>query len=197
MKLKIMMNNRLFSLAIVGLMLACTSSTKIQKSWSDQSLIDGTATPFTKVLIIAAFINEDSRKIAEDKIIANITNITAVPSYIYLKTELGDQKQIEEKLKNDGFNGIILMRLTDVNNSVTYTPGTVYDGWYGNSFDNPGYYTEDKTFMVETNFYSLESYKLLWSGVTSTLNPTQLDLAIDEIVTALKNELFRQGLIKK
>jgi len=49
---------------------------------------------------------------------------------------------------------------------------------------------------VETNFYSLQSNKLLWSGTTSSLNPSKIDNTIDQIIGALKEQLQKQGLIK-
>ncbi|HYK47751.1 MAG TPA: hypothetical protein VEV83_21385, partial [Parafilimonas sp.] len=63
---------------------------------------------------------------------------------------------------------------------------------YGSS----GYYTEDKTYYVETNFYSLTEGKLLWSGTTSSLNPSKLDRTLDDIINTLKAQLQSQGLVK-
>jgi hypothetical protein len=88
------------------------------------------------------------------------------------------------------------MRLKDVEKTTSYTPGTSYGGWYGYRYASPGYVTTDKTFIVETNFYSLASGKLLWSGTTSTLNPTTLDQSLDGIISTLKYELQRRGLVK-
>ena len=192
MKLKV-----LLPLILIGLMLACSPSTKITKSWTDPSLTPGSATPFHKVLVVAALKDEASRRVAEDKIVAAIKNAVAVPSYSYLLPTDTDQKLVEEKLVKDGFDGLILMRLTDVNKSVSYTPGTAYGGWYGYRYATPGYYSEDQTFYVETDFYSLNPGKLLWSGTTATLNPTKLDRTLDDIIYAIKNELNKKGLIQK
>jgi hypothetical protein len=147
------------------------------------------------MLVVAALKDESSRRIAEDKIVAAITKVVAVQSYSYLQPTDTDQNLIEEKLKKDGFDGVILMRLVNVDKSVSYTPGTAYGGWYGYRYASPGYYSEDKTFYVETNFYSFEQKKLLWSGTTSTLNPTQLDQTIDDIIKAIRTELISKGLI--
>jgi hypothetical protein len=88
------------------------------------------------------------------------------------------------------------MRLADVDKSVSYVPGTGYGGWYGYRYSSPGYYQEDKTFYVETNFYSLPETKLLWSGTTSSLNPNKLDRTIDDVINTLKGQLQKQKLIK-
>jgi hypothetical protein len=191
MKLKLF-----FPLCLLGLLVACGPSTQISKSWSDPSLTSGSAQNFKKILVVCALKDEASRRTAEDKVAVQIKNIEVVKSYNYLKPEDTDQKQLEERLKNDGFDGIILMHLTDVDKSVSYSPGTSYGGWYGYRYSTPGYFSEDKTFFVETNFYSVNPGKLLWSCTTSTLNPTKLDQTLDDIISSVRIELQKKGLIK-
>jgi len=142
--------------------------------------------------------DESTRRIAEDKMVAQFKNVTAVPSYQYLQPSDTVRSAVEERLKKDGFDGVVVMRLADVDKSTSYVPGTTYGGWYGYRgwYGSPGYYQEDKTYYVETNFYSLESNKLLWSGTTSSLNPSKIDNTIDQIIVALKEQLQKQGLIK-
>ncbi|MCX6244154.1 MAG: hypothetical protein NTU98_05555 [Bacteroidetes bacterium] len=183
-------------LGLIVLMIACSPTTQITKSWTDPSWVPGGVLPFKKVLVVAALKDESSRRLAEDKIVSKVKQVVVVQSYSYLQSTDTDQNKLEEKLKKDGFDGIILVRLTDVDKSVSYTPGTSYGGWYGYRYSSPGYYSEDKTFLVETNFYSLEQKKLMWSGTTSTLNPTQLDQTLDDIITAIRNEMLQKGLIK-
>jgi hypothetical protein len=113
----------------------------------------------------------------------------------------------------DGIEGIILMRLTDIEKSTSYVSGNMYyggwgfgrgfyggyGGWgYGGmGFGMPGYYQEDKTYYVQTNFYDVQSNQLLWSGTTSTIYPTKLDKTLDSIIFAIKKELIDKGLLKK
>ena len=104
---------------------------------------------------------------------------------------------MEDKLKKDGFDGIILLRLKEVEKSISYTPGTAYGGWYGCRYSSPGYYSENETFMVETILYSLVSDKLLWSGTTSTLNPSSLDKTMDQIIATIRFELQKKGFLPK
>ena len=185
----------LIPIFFIGLMIACTPATKLENSWMDPSLTSGTVKSFTKVLVVAALKDESAKRIAEDKIAAQFKPGIAIQSYTYLDATDTDQKQVEAKLKKDGFDGVVLMRLKDVEKSATYTPGTAYGGWYGYRNITPGYYTENKTFIVETNFYSLAKSKLLWTGTTSTLNPTKLENTIDQIIATIKFELQKKGLL--
>ena len=197
----------LIPIILIGLMFACGPSTKLEKSWADPAF-NASMQPFSKVLVIAPLRDQNSQRIAEDKIVGKLSKgVTGVQSYSYLQPADTTIATVENKLKKDGFDGIILMRLTTVEKSLSYNPGTYYGGYYGyrgygyggyyGAGYSPGYYSEDKTFMVETNFYRISDRKLLWSGTTSTLNPTSLDNSLDEIIYTIKYELQKKGLIKK
>lgn len=191
MKIKLLL---LLSLAIV--LFACSPATRLEKSWADPSLTSETVKAFKKVLVVAPLKDETSQRIAEDKLAALLKNVEAVQSYLYLTPADTDQNQVVERLKKDGFDGAILVRLKDVEKETTYQPGTSYGGWYGYRYATPGYYSENTSFIVETNLYSLEPGKLMWSGTTSTLNPTKLDKTIDDIFSTIRYEWQKKGLIK-
>ena len=186
-----------FASALLVLLTGCGPTTKIEKTWKDPSFTPDEAKTYKKLLVIAPIKDESTRRIAEDKIVSSFKTVTAVPSYSYLQPGDTAQSVVDAKLKNDGFDGEVIMRLQDVDKSVSYVPGTTYYGWYGWGYGGtPGYYQQDKTYYVETSFYSLESGKLLWSGTTSSLNPNKLDRTLDDIVNTLREELKRQKLIK-
>lgn len=210
------MKNKLFLAALaISLFTACGPSTQITKVWTDPSLNGETIKPFNKVLVIAQLKDDSSRRIAEDKIAASSPNGNFIPSYSYLKPSQTDQKLVVADLLKEGIDGIIMMRLTDVEKSTDYVQGTTYyggwgygGGYYGGyggwgygygggMYGTPGYYEENKTYYVETNIYDVQSNKLMWSGTTSTMNPTKINEALDEIIFAVKTELNNKGLIKK
>jgi len=189
-------------------MLASCSSTKLEKSWADPSFNAATTEPFKKVLIFAPLKDAASQRTAEDKIAAQFKEKSAaVPSYTYLKPSDTIQTELDQKLAKDGFDGVVSMQLKEVEKSTSYVQGTSYAGGYGGYYGyrgyygygaySPGYYTEDKTFFVETNLYSIRDNKLLWSGTTSSINPSKFDKTIDEIIYTVKYELQKKGYIKK
>jgi len=191
------MKTKLFLLStlLTGLLFAC-ASTKLEKSWADPSF-SLNPNPYKKVLVVAPLKDEASQRIAEDKIVKQLKKSVGVQSYTYLKSTDTDPKVLNEKLLKDGFDGIILMHLTDVEKSVSYNQGTSYGGWYGYRNYTPGYYTENKTFLVETNMYSVKDDKLMWSGTTSSLNPSSFNKSLDEIIAAIKTELQKKGILEK
>jgi hypothetical protein len=195
----------LFILSLMGLMVACSPSTKLTNSWMDPALTPETVKPFKKTLVVARIKDEASNRITEDKIVAKI-NIPSLPSYAFLIPGDTNTQKIDKRLKEQGFDGMIVMRLTDVAKKTEYTPGTTYyggryggyyGGYYGYGYSTPGYLSEDHTYYVETSIFSLESGKLIWTGSTATVNPSQLDAALDEIIYAVRNDLIKKGLIKQ
>jgi hypothetical protein len=178
------------------LLVACGPTTKITKSWTDPSFTPSVAQSFNKVLVMALLKDESTRRIAEDKMVKSFKTVTAVQSYSYLQPADTVESVVEDKLKKDGFDGVVIMRLANVDKSVSYVPGTGYGGWYGYRYSSPGYYQEDRTFYVETNIYSLPSNKLLWSGTTESLNPDKVDRTVDDVIAALKAQLQKEKLIK-
>jgi hypothetical protein len=191
MKLKV-----LLPLSLVTLMFACAPSTQVTKSWKDPSVTPETVKPFKKVLVIARINDQTSNRIAEDKLVASFKQGVAFPSYSILSPTDTVESKVETKLKEQGFDGLLVMKLTNVNKTLDYQPGTGYAGFYGARFGEPGSLSVDQTFYAETSIYSLSPGKLLWSGTTSTLNPTQLDKSIDDVIAAIKAELVKEGLMK-
>ena len=200
MKIKTMNIKKILPFGLMLMLAGCGPSTKIEKTWTDPSFTKESVQSVKKVLVMGLLNDESTRRIAEDKMVAAFKNVTAVQSYSYLSASDTDRNAVEAKLKQDGFDGVIVMRLANVDKSTSYVPGTAYGGFYGwrggYGYGTPGYYEQDKTYNVETNIYSLEPPKLLWSGTTSSLNPGKLDATIDNIIAAVKAEFQKKGILK-
>lgn len=205
------MNRSLKSLLLIGsfiTMISCGPSTRLTKTWTDPSVNSSTFKPFTKVLVIALLKDDTGSRIAEDKLVSQFKPGVAIASYKYLQPGDTVQSAVDQKMKADGFDGLLLLRLMDVQESMNvqssgypgyYGYGPYYGGRYGYGYGGYGTTTVsvDRDYVVETRIYSLTEAKLLWSGTTSTLNPTSLEQAMDEIIYANKQQLIKQGLIKQ
>src|SRR3954451_12614006 len=116
-------------LALSSLMYySCEPSTKLEKTWTDPSFTKSTANEFHKVLVMGLLKDESTRRIAEDKMVAQFKNVKAVQSYSYLQPSDTDRAMVEDKLKKDSFDGVVVMRLANVDKSPSYVPGTTYGG---------------------------------------------------------------------
>ena len=182
---------------------ACGPSTKIENSWTDPSLTPGTVKPFKKVLFVAHLNNEANRRIAEDRLVAQ-SNGRGVASYSFFTPGDTSEASMSQQLTNGGFDGIVEMKLTDVEKQTNYSSSS-YGGWYGGYYGGYGYgapmhttgstYTT-KTFYVQTNVFSLADNKLLYAGTTSSVDPSKVDKTVDQIVAAVRADLKSKGFIK-
>ncbi len=177
----------------------CTSTT-MQSSWKAPGATY-TKEQFKKVVVVALFKDETSRRIAEDKIAAK--NDAFHASYMTLGP---DQQNMDEAaftdfVKKEGYDAVLTLHLIDVEKSTSYVPGGYqggYYGWYGmyyGGFYSPGYYTEDNNYIIETNVFSVSQNKLLWSGITSTLNPVDMNKTVDEVWEAVITRMKKEGFI--
>ena len=149
---------------------------------------------------------EANRRKSEEQI--STYHKSFIPSYQVLGTQeiIMDTAQSKAILKRQGFDGAMLFRLVDKDKSTTYVPGSMsygmgygagywgyHSAYYGAYYD-PGYYREDVTYVVETILYSFEKNKLLWTGLTSTVNPSDREQSVDDIVRTVFEQMQRDGL---
>ncbi|ULQ51614.1 hypothetical protein [Flavihumibacter fluvii] len=187
---------------------ACGPSTKIEKSWRDPGTTL-TAGSWKKILVVGLLKDETTRRLVEDQLVAR-TKGKGVASYSYFTDkEVTEAKAsgFKDKLITEGFDGAIVMRLINVDEETNYVPGgssfPPYYGGFGpyyynswNSYYSPGYYTIDKIFHVETNLYCFKQDKLIWSGITSTINPNKTEKMFNEIADVIASKMRSEGFIK-
>lgn len=190
-------------LSCIVVLLSCGPTTHIVNSWRDPDVTVDTS-KLHKFVVAALLKNPTVRHQVEDDMAARFPG-KAVPSY----QELGD-KELQDpddmynaKLKRDGFDGIVVMRLVDVNNTTRYVPGA-YPQYYGSwrrywvyswgGFYDPGYYTTDKRYDVEVTVYSLRRDKLIWTANTTTVNPPTGEL-FNDVSQAVLNRMKKEGFL--
>jgi hypothetical protein len=190
---------------IVTCILACGPSTKIVNSWRDPQVVIDTS-EIHKFVVAALLKNETVRRSTEDQMAALYPG-KAVQSYvIFGLTELKEGEDFyAQRLKGEGYDGVVVMRLVKVDKDSRYVPGSypayygTWRGYYGYAWPNyydPGYYTTDKTYFVEVNVYSVKRNKLIWTGITSTINPTSGDQLFSGVVKAVNQKMKEEGFIK-
>ena len=186
---------------------SCSSSTQITSSWREPNK-EVNINNLKKVLVVALLKNETSRRKAEDQML-NYLNGKAVTSYNYSDANFNklDEDGIINKIRGDGFDGAIILRLIDVDKEVTYTPGrynsfpTYYQSfgeYYRRSwqyYSTPGQYNTTKTFNVETNVYSLKENKIIWSALTESVNPDGVEQMTAEIADVVFKKMKKEGFV--
>ncbi len=198
---------------LVGMLaiMSCGTSTTFVDTWKDP---DATPITFKKVVAIAVVQDETNRRIVEDQICKNIKNpnTECVRSWTILPQDrVSDVEFAKKRISEGGFDGAITMRLVGVDEKTRQITTGYVASYATTPYYNPfwGYYsyawpvvyqsgTTDitQTVRVETNIYSVTQEKLLWSGISETIDPTSIRTMVDQIAAEAAAILQREGLLK-
>ncbi len=196
------------------LILAGCNSTKstILDTWKEPTT-SVAAENFKKVLVVGLIKNELARQRVEDhfKELSPIFR-TSYP-FLNKKSQI-NQDLLVKLLKSEHFDGVVTMRLVDTQKEVSSTPsmyssyyynpygytigtyGGLFGNWYGSYgtlYFSPGSYTENTYYIVETNIFSLTNDKLIWSAVTKTIQFSDIEGGLDDILKTIVNEMRKDG----
>jgi hypothetical protein len=210
-----MKSKYLIILLFAFLLSACGPTQKITNSWINPEAVS--KGPYESIFIIVLSQNKESSFSVEDRmagIIASrgqkfVVSTAVFPPNLSI-SENFSREQMAEAIKRTGCDAVFVIALLDVKSVETYQPGTSYNpmhyGMYGSYYGyynhyypqvySSGYYTSDKTYYIESNFYDLEEDKLLWSIQSEAYNPSSLDSWLDTYSNNLLNELKTEGLIE-
>ena len=187
---------------------SCVSTTIIS-SWKEQNKQIEIG-KLHKVLVVALFKDETNRRKAEDQMVIYLEG-KGIVSYNYLDDNISakNEEAIRDKIKADGFDGAITMRLIDVDKEKTYTPGNItsypsyyqtFGGYYyrnWNYYRTPGYYSTTKTYTIETNVFSIKEDKIIWTGITQTTNPEGVNKLTEEVTKVVYKKMVSEGFKNK
>jgi len=191
----------LLAVALAG----CASS--LESSWKDPSTT-AESLHFRKILVVAMARDGSMRRAAEDQLVRALQEgprgkageLTAVPSYVELPdAKLGDADGTRELVEARGYDGMIMLSILSAQQKLSvdppmYTPMWGYYGRAGMLYD-PGSVRSDTIVRVQTNIYSVASGKLLWSGVSRTTNPRNVEHLVNDVVRDDVHALRDQGLL--
>ena len=193
---------------------ACGPSQKITTSWINPEA--ASRDPYKSIFVIVLSQNTGDSFSVEDRmagIISSRGQKAVVSSSVFPpKLSISEdftREDMAEAIKRTGCDAVFMISALDVQSVETYQPGRAYYpmdyGMYGSYYGyysyyspmvySPGYYTTDKTYYIETNFYDVKEDLLLWSIQSEAYNPSSLDKWFDQYSYDLLNELANEGLI--
>ena len=199
-----------FALILSG----CGPSQKITNTWINPEA--NTKGPYKSIFVIVISPSNATSFSVEDRMAALIGSRgqqVVVSSAVFPPnlsiSENFTREQMADAIKRTGCDAVFVTALLDVKKEEYYQPGTAYYpmnyGMYGSYYGyynyyyprvySPGYYTTNKTYYIESNFYDLEEDLLLWSIQSEAYNPSSLDSWFDTYSRNLLNELKSEGLI--
>jgi len=205
-----------FAIIFTLMLSACSPSQRIVNSWiSPEAASKG---PYESIFVIVLAQNTASSFSVEDRmadLIRSRGQKAVVSSSVFPpNTSISEnftREQMAEAIKRTGCDAVFVTALLDVRVEEYYQPGSTYYpmsyGMYGSYYGyynhyypmvySPGYYTTDRTYYIESNFYDLEQDLLLWSIQSEAYNPSSIDSWFDRYSYNLLYELRREGLIDK
>lgn len=203
-------------LLLLALLCACSTPTQVTNFWKTNEPVNKTYhTVFVAALVNSvnakASIENNVAAAAEAKGLKAIKSGDIFPPNFTREKAPGREAMLQ-KLRELGCDAIYTVTLVKKESESRYVPGSgpyaPYPrfGWYGSFWGyynywspmmyNPGYYTTDKTYYMETNLYDAESEALLFSVQSATFNPAGVDDFSRSYTKAIVHELTAQGLLK-
>ena len=197
---------------------ACSSTKETTGVWVDKEKIQGKSYDNFFVIVMTADI--EARVKLENDIAATIISRghKATKSYEVLPADLKDPKPppvdaLIEKIKASDCNAVFVASLLDKNDDIRYSPGgTHYTmrtdyGWSGPFFgyyshyystiSTPGYYSNDKTYFMQSNLFDKASQELMCSVQSEIFNPSGLPGFSRSYISTLMKQLDKAKLLKK
>jgi hypothetical protein len=196
--------SRLF-LAAVGTALAtdAAAGTKLVSSWRDPS---AGLLRFEKVLVLCVAPYESQSQFAEAELVRLMKRTRGVAAHTVMSPgEAKDGEKMRAVMAREGFDGALTMRFVDTAQQITeraggYVPAHTgfwdnYSGGFAVIYD-PGYVKMDRAMQMETQVYSMKDGKLVWSGLSQTMNPKSAQQLVDDVARTVAGALRKARLIE-
>jgi len=216
-----MINRTFFKLLILcGILASCNPSINITSSYVNHDIVP--KTPYKSIFVFAITQDQHTKLTAENRMakLLESRGKKVVKSSDLFKGDAAGEARLSVDMnvgtiKNAGCDAILTMALVDVQSNESYNPGTAYlptgpvgnYGYYGSFLGyygymaplvrTPGFYSGEKTYFMETNFYDMASDKLLWRIKSATYNPGSFELWFQDYSGTILSQLKKEGLIKK
>lgn len=201
---------------ITALIAACSPSQEVTSYWVNKEAIP--KEPFKTIYIIAITQNENMKPAVENglaDVLVSRGNKVVLNSQIYPPSFSAvkqlTKEQLVETIAKTGSDAVLTLAVLDTKTETTYNQGSSYApmsyGYYGSYYGyynhyypvvySPGYYSTNKTFYIETNFFDVKTDQLLWSIQSQAYNPDNFDSMFKEYTRTILAKLREEGLIKK
>jgi hypothetical protein len=193
------------------LMLSGCGSTQLVDIWKDPAYTTG---PLSKIMVIAMQPDGVRRRIWEDAFVSEFQKkdkfTTAVPSYTMFPDRVPDTLAMQEKLKEQNFDGVLMVARGKMTESQYEVPGYVSDEavtvyrprWnrYVTRYEEiyyPGYIASDTTIHIHSELMlAREEGRLLWASTSETVDPTSGQQLRGSVADAVVDNLKKVDLVK-
>ncbi len=203
----------LFGIIFAILLVSCTPSTRITGTWKKPDaaikhkiLLAAMTHSTVAKTTVEGYMADEFRKNGID-----VTEASMLFAPNFHPDLQKDKEMLLKTIRENGNDAVLMMTLIDHTEDTRYVPGTAtYSpmsyGYYGGFYSyynymyptvyQPGYYTEDQTYYLETNLYDIETEDLLWSAQSQAVNPSSLGKFAIQFAKITVDRLQSEGLVK-
>ncbi len=197
----------LLTSAALMLQLGCAGSVSLTSVWTNPEY---TGPPAKKILVVGLAQKLQIRRVFEHQLrfefasrgVDAEASIDGMPDDAKL-----DKQAFAEYFGDRNINAVLVTGLVSADTTKEYTPGAsyvapaVHTTWYG-YYDGvyavhhePGYWTQNTQFVLESSLYDVASEKLVWRGMSKAVNPEDVMEIIEDLSKTLVNRLGQDGLV--
>lgn len=211
------MNKTLYAIILISIFLStCAPTQKVTSYWvNKEALPKG---PYKSIYVFVMTPNESMVPLIENKLAdvfvsrgrRVVLNSELYPPSFSAQKQLS-REQLVENIQRTKCDAVFTVALLDTKTVETFNQGVSYApmnyGYYGSYYGyynyyypvvySPGYYSVDKTYYLETNFFDVESDLLLWSIHSQATNPSDIESMIKTYTSTILTKLKEEGLISK
>jgi len=177
---------------------ACAGSTTMEQTWKSPTLV-----PNNLHNVVVVYISSDGtmRRTAEDSMVQKLAGegVRATPAYAILSNEeLKDHNLTKAKLLAGGYDGVLALRLVSADTQVAVMPAATWGGFWGPAWGgayDAAYLSTETVVRVETSVYQLSDGKLVWTGLSKTVDPRSMGSAIGDVTHVVAKTLEKQQVV--
>lgn len=190
----------IIALTLVVAISGCTVPAKIVNTYKEPGVVIH-PDDLEYILLAVLARNEAQRELAEDKVAKKHPKL--IQSYNYFPLGAGKMEITKAKrvIKDEGFDGALVLRLVDEDNKVIYASEKLNVNYWDthagfwSSYYEPGYYNSETSYYIEVRLFRMSDEKMIWSGLSSVVDPSRVDFAVESVLEAAIKEMRAEGFL--
>jgi hypothetical protein len=209
---------KIFTIALIIIGLAsCEPSQKVTGTWKNPDFQP--KANYKKILIMAMTEKQTTKAYVENiltdylksKNYEIIRSADVFPP-AFLKADIGKELLVAE-IKKMNIDAVLTVAVMHEKTTEHYVPGTSayapypfysyygsYYGYYSYRYPTvyePGYYSTEKTYFLETNLYDVDTETLIWSMQSQSYSPANLESFAKGYAALVAYQLKKDGIKKQ
>lgn len=188
-------------------LIASCASVNVDRAWQDP-----TAPPsaYHSVMVFCSCPDSIAARILEDDVAHDLgaKGVRAQPTYQVVGSDDLSKPQLRERFQTTGIDGIVLVKMTGIENKATYVPGvrytvpdTYYDEFYerfvtvNHRIHEPGYFDPYQVLDMQADVYDALTGKLVTSLSTSQVKSGDVNADMRDFAKTVVSELERMRVV--